>query len=127
MKSELTLLIADRNAHVRNFLKRELQAEGWRVLLAHSGREVLELAFRHEHIDLLIIDPDLPGVSEATLFAKLQDRIPPLPTVIHAFAREAGELKMLPADCIFVEKRANSVDHLKQLVADMLKAGTVSF
>ncbi len=78
------LLIADRNPHIRNFLKREMQAEGYNVQLAKNGREVLNLIYSPAPIDLLIIDLDLPGASELNLLKCLEDRIPELPFVIHS-------------------------------------------
>ena len=50
------ILIADRNRHVRDFLRRELHAEGYRIEVARDGREVLNHLQGHEPPDLLILD-----------------------------------------------------------------------
>jgi len=60
---QFTILISDRNHNVREFLKREMMAEGYRVRLAKNGREILEWAYHHESIDLAILDLDLPDAS----------------------------------------------------------------
>jgi DNA-binding response OmpR family regulator len=41
VEKEFKILIADRNQHVREFLKRELMAEGYRVGLAKMSRKFL--------------------------------------------------------------------------------------
>ena len=64
MKDQFTILIADRNSHVRKFLQREMTAAGYRVRLAENAGEVLKCAFRHEPLDLVILDPDLPGAED---------------------------------------------------------------
>lgn len=62
MGRQFTILISDRNRNVREFLKCEMMTEGYRVRLAKSGREVLELACNDESIDLAILDLDLPSL-----------------------------------------------------------------
>ncbi|MCD6304756.1 MAG: response regulator [Deltaproteobacteria bacterium] len=115
-----TILIADRNPHVREFLGRELRAEGYEVRLAKNGREVLRWIYHYEPLDLVILDPDLPDASDGPLLEKLNDRIPALPVVVHAFgiddaASYAGSLPV-----VFVEKAGNSIENLKKVVAEML-------
>ena len=83
MEKEFKILVADRNQHVREFLKRELKAEGYRVWLAKNVQEVLKKVYHSETLDLLILDPDLPGTDKLSLLKKLQNRIPALPVVVH--------------------------------------------
>ena len=63
MKENFTLLIADRNRNIREFLQRELITDGYRVLLACDGRQVLKI-IDNEAPDLLIIDLDIPYADE---------------------------------------------------------------
>ena len=88
MKEGFTILIADRNPHVRDFLRREMVSEGYRVRLARNGQEVLKSVLDDEPPDLLILDLDLPDVSDMTLLQRVQERIPTLPIVIHTFFTE---------------------------------------
>ena len=117
-----TILIADRNAHVRGFLKRELTAEGYDVRVAKCGREVLKWAYRLASLDLIILDLDLPDVDEQSLFRTLQDRIPILPIVIHSFQPNGLKSSFNYEYCVFVEKRGNSIDRLKKVVNDILSS-----
>lgn len=115
-----TILIADRNPNVREFLKREMTAEGYRVRLAKNGREVLRWIYHYEPLDLVILDPDLPDASDAPLLEKLNDRIPSLPVVVHTFSTDYHASKDDSLPVTFVEKEGNSIEDLKRIVADML-------
>jgi len=120
VKNNFTLLIADRNPHVRMFLQREMTAAGYRVRLADNGHEVLKWAFQGEPLDLIILDPDLPDADEAHVFEHLLGRIPVLPVVVHTYPSEYRNDSKGMNDVIFVEKRGSSVERLKQVVRETL-------
>ena len=115
-----SILIADRNPHVRRLLERELKADGYQVRVADNGREVLEWAYRLQPLDLIILDLDLPDIDEQTLFGNLQDRIPALPIIIHSFQPEGIKLSVNYRHVVFVEKGENSIENLKKAVSDIL-------
>jgi len=120
MKEKFTILITDRNRHVRDFLRREMIGEGFKVRLAKNAREVLEWVYHHDLVDLLILDPDLPNVGERAMMERLNDRVPPLPVVVHSFLsdNETSLDSLHPA--AFVEKRGNSIERLKEVVFEIL-------
>jgi DNA-binding NtrC family response regulator len=120
MKEEFNIIIADRNPHVREYLKREMIAEGYRVRLAKTGREVIKWVYHHEPVDLLILDPDLPDTNIISLFENLQNRIPALPVVVHAFLADSADFTMGSLEVVFVEKSGSSVERLKHAVAHIL-------
>jgi len=67
-----TLLLAEDDAAVRRLIRRTLESRGYRVLVAQSGSEALEVAERHaERIALLITDVIMPGLGGADLAAQL--------------------------------------------------------
>jgi len=113
-------LIADRNPNVREFLKREMMAKGYRVRLAKDSREVLKWVFSRAPLDLLILDPDLPGTEETELFKQISDRIPQLPVVIHSFQGDYAHYPETLSTAVFVEKQGNSIEYLKKVVSEML-------
>jgi DNA-binding NtrC family response regulator len=115
-----SILIADRNPHVRRLLERELKADGYQVRVADNGREVLEWAYRLQPLDLIILDLDLPDIDEQTLFGNLQDRIPVLPIIIHSFQPAGIKLSVNYRHVVFVEKGENSIENLKKAVSDIL-------
>ena len=115
-----SILIADRNPHVRRLLERELKADGYQVRVADNGREVLKWAYRLQPLNLIILDLDLPDIDEQTLFGNLQDRIPALPIIIHSFQPDGMKLSVYYRHAVFVEKEENSIEKLKKAVSDIL-------
>lgn len=119
MKKDITILIADRNPHVRKFLQREMTAAGYRVQLADTAREVLKRAFHREPLDLVILDPALADADESHMLHHLLNRVPTLP-VVHTYASEYGDAFKDMEELFFVEKGGSSVKRLKQVVYDIL-------
>jgi len=114
------ILIADRNRHVRDFLRRELSAEGYRVEVARDGREVLGRIHGDDPPQLLILDLEIPYLDEPEVCARLQDRQPPLPVVIHTFLPESPTNLTLPIAAVFLEKKGDT-DQLKAVVAEVIE------
>ena len=121
VRAPFTILIADRNRYVREFLRRELTGDGYQVILAKSAQEILELMGDMTHADLLILDLDVPGVKNLSLLEKAEDRIPPLPVVVHAFSSDERDSSTLSSTAVFVEKTGNNIDQLKRVVMNMLE------
>jgi DNA-binding NtrC family response regulator len=121
VEKKFTLLIADRNRNVREFLKRELIAEGYGVKVARNGQEILKWAYHREPLDLLILDVDLSDASEIPVLEILADRIPVLPVVVHSFSSDYRNNLSYPGISAFVEKSGNSVEQLKRVVFNVLR------
>jgi len=120
MMKIFNLLIADRNPHIRNFLKREMEAEGYHVQLAKNAREVLNVIYSSEPIDLAIVDLDLPGANELNLLRCLEDRIPVLPFVIHSYVSDYRETSSNFRAATIVPKQGSSSETLKDVIKDLL-------
>ena len=123
MNERYTILIADRNSHVRMFLMRELMTEGYRVQLAATAENVLKIVYAQRKIDLVILDPDLPGIEAGSMLEKLTDRIPVLPVVLHTHRQhdEPG-LSITHPWVTVVEKAGDSVERIKEIVGTLLSA-----
>ncbi len=115
-KKIVNLLIADRNAHIREFLKREMTLEGYTVYLADNGDAVMKRIHTGEGIDLLIIDPEIPRCEELALMKRLGSLIPPLPIILHISPTSVDWLCDLPNGAAVVEKGGNSIEALKRAV-----------
>jgi len=120
MGDEFVILIADRNRHVREFLRRELMAEGYRVQVAKDGREVMMIIEGSDPPDLLILDLDAPYVGGSMILERLRIRNPPLPVVVHAFPTDYTGSLSEPRVAAFVEKSGDT-DRLKAVVTDVLR------
>jgi DNA-binding NtrC family response regulator len=122
MEKEFNLLIVDRNPHIRNFLKREFQSEGYTVQLAKNSREFVNIIYGSTPIDLVIIDPDFPDASQLNLFKSIEDRVPALPLVIHSDLNNYLESTSHASKAAFVPKQGSSSESLKEVVWSLLKA-----
>jgi len=113
------ILIADRNRHVRDLLRRELTAEGYLVEVAKDGREVLDRIDGEAPPHLLILDLEIPYLEEPALWAGLKDRQPPLPVLIHTFSPEYPTHLAPPVVVAYLEKKGDT-DQLKAVVAEVI-------
>jgi two-component system, response regulator, stage 0 sporulation protein F len=66
-----TILLADDKKNIRQFCQRELEEEGYRVLLACDGTEVLRM-FRQEYPDLVILDICMPSLNGLETIERIQ-------------------------------------------------------
>jgi DNA-binding NtrC family response regulator len=117
VEQEFTILIADRNRHVREFLLRELTADGYKVKLARSGEETLKTVYDQQPLHLVILDPDFADRSDT--LEKIQDRIPAIPVVVHTLSPERLEGLWLSEAVTIVEKNGNSIVGLKEVVSSL--------
>ena len=114
------ILIADRNPHVRTYLKRELLARGYRVLLARACQEVIAEIEGVRRVDILILDPDLPGADAGGLFQKLKAYLPKIPVILHTLEHRRKEDFDLQPGWLLVEKKADSVEQLQAALHKVL-------
>jgi DNA-binding NtrC family response regulator len=76
-----TILIADDERNIRNGLQIALEDEGYEVLLAADGNEAWALITKN-HVDLLISDLRMPGLSGQDLLKKITSSYPMMPVII---------------------------------------------
>lgn len=114
------ILLADRNRHVRKYLERELAGEGYQVILAGEGRELLQLLARQGPFKVLVLDPDIPSyLPTLELLKLLHCQHPAVPIVIHTFLPEDGIYAEIPGVEVCVEK-SEDVTLLKKVIADLI-------
>jgi DNA-binding response OmpR family regulator len=120
MPNGFTVLITDRNRHVRNFLHRELIAEGYQVEVAADGRDLLRKISKADPPDLLILDLEIPYSGGPEMLKRLRRVNSGLPVIIHAFATEDASHPAVQRTAAFVEKMGNT-DRLKVAVLEVLR------
>lgn len=121
MNGKHTILIGDRNRHIREFLMREMGAEGYRIRLAKNAREVIQWIYSPEPLDVVILDLDMPDMEVLNILEELENRLPTLPLIIHTFRTDYAEQSKVMAMATFVEKSGNSIDDLKKVVHQVLR------
>lgn len=119
-ENKITILITERNPHVREFIKREIALEGYDVRVAENGREMLKWVYGNKLLDLLIFDPDLPDMDVPFVLDQIQDRVPRLPVIFHTFSSDNDPYSKYYKDAVFIEKKGSSIDELKQAIKEML-------
>lgn len=119
MERKFTILIADQNRRVRQFLGREFVSEGYRVLVAEDGHELSRIIEQNDGLDLLVLDDEILALKECRVHEQLENRIPPLPFVIHSFSPECVDSNLVGASAALVEKNAN-IEELKRAVRRVL-------
>ena len=120
MKENFTLLIADRNRNIREFLQRELVTDGYRVLLACDGRQVVKI-IEKEAPDLLIVDFDIPYADELRVFEQLQDEHQLIPLLVHTLPPGDTTNSFIQRAAGFVEKDGNNITNLKDTITQVLR------
>jgi DNA-binding response OmpR family regulator len=81
-----TLLIVDDDLSLQRLYKEEFEGDGYRVLLASSGVEALELA-RTRTVDLVIMDirlDDLGALDGLTTMRRILERDPRVPVILNS-------------------------------------------
>jgi DNA-binding NtrC family response regulator len=79
--SRKSILIVDDDKDLRSILGDILADEGYQIVLADSGEQALERLER-QHVNLVLTDLKMPGMSGQQLFEACSRRYPTLPVVI---------------------------------------------
>jgi nitrogen-specific signal transduction histidine kinase/CheY-like chemotaxis protein len=109
--TERVLLVED-EAVVRGVVERTLQRAGYRVVVATSGDEALELTHADRQFDLLITDIVMPGLNGWELGKRLVERCPGLPVLYISGYTEDVILDVDARGAAFLQKPFLPVDLL---------------
>ncbi len=118
MEREITILVADPNRRVRQFLRREFGSEGYRVLVAENGDALSRMIRESDGLDLLILDDAMLALNQSEVNEQLENRIPPLPFILHSFSPESAASSLTGAAAL-VEK-SGDIEELKRAVHRVL-------
>lgn len=116
-----TVLIADDNRNIREYCRRELEDDGYRVIVARDGGEALRLTTGF-HPDLVILDIAMPGIDGLETLARIRTTQPDLPVVFFTSFDDVctrDERSWSATAC--VEKRVDLTE-LKRVVAAALRS-----
>lgn len=75
-----TVLFVDDNRNIREFCRRELEAEGYRVVLAADGREAIRAVGR-ETPDAIILDLCMPTMHGLEVIEHIREVAPSVPVI----------------------------------------------
>ena len=81
MRPKKTILCVDDSEHSNSVRKFMLETRGYRVLIAHSGREAMEM-FHDNCVDLVLSDLMMPDMNGAELVRQLKASNPDTPAIL---------------------------------------------
>jgi DNA-binding NtrC family response regulator len=111
------IMVTDINHHVRNFLQRELEKEGYTVCNIKTGVMAYEYIFSSAPLALIILDPEIFHPFDQTLIGKIVHRRSALQIIIHAYADSIDGMKA-DNNIWLVEKSGQSIGSLKAIISN---------
>jgi DNA-binding NtrC family response regulator len=118
MIKPLHILITDLNHNVQDFLTREFKKEGCVIYNAENTIEAQKYIYGANQLDIVILDPELPDLFEQPLLEEIQDRLPPVPVIVHTY-KELFDDMTKDDNIYFVEKNARSIKLLKEKIIEI--------
>ena len=101
------IMFVDDDDYMRALTELVLTAEGYRVVLARSGFEAMELMGRlGENVALVILDYVMPVMNGSQVLAALRRIVPEMPVIITSgFTEDSGLRELLEREkCGFIPK-----------------------
>ena len=117
-----TVLLADDNAHIRDYCRAALEEEGYRVVVACDGAEALQ-ACDEAHPDLAVLDICMPRMSGLDALERLRSTAPELPVILFtAFDDDClrDERGRLATACV---EKSEDLTELKRTIDRLLDRG----
>jgi CheY-like chemotaxis protein len=75
-----TILFVDDNRNIREFCRRELEAEGYQVAMAADGTEAIR-AVRRETPDAIVLDLRMPAMDGFEVIEQIRESAPSVPVI----------------------------------------------
>jgi PAS domain S-box-containing protein len=119
--AQFTLLVAEDDDAARSVVQRMLLRAGYRVLVVPDGQQALELLDDERHVDLVVTDVIMPGLSGPQLAMRIRERYPRMPVLfMSGYTADAiDELGELAADRVLISKPFSG-QLLVSKIADLL-------
>ncbi len=124
MSNERVILIAERNPHIRDLVKRELISVGHYVFTVENTSQLKNWMYMRRAPDVLILDPDLPGGEKQNMWDLLAP-YPQMRIIIHSLVKETDIDSARRRRMVFVEKNGNSITCLKQWIDSFNRQGAL--
>lgn len=114
------ILLADDDAATRDFVRRALEGDGHRVVVAADGVEALEQVSAAA-FDLLVSDLDMPGLDGITLAGRATAAAPQLAVLLMSgFSGELTRSKDVGAARLAVLTKPFTLEQLRSTVRGLL-------
>ncbi|MFT5701785.1 MAG: DNA-binding NtrC family response regulator [Desulforhopalus sp.] len=116
-KSTCRIVVTDTNHHVRDFIRRELEKEGYTVTCVSNPIEAYNSICDTTSLDIIILDPDLISPYGQSFLTQFLERTPSTHIIIHTFDKYIY-IPKTDDKIHIVEKTATSIDPLKEIIEE---------
>lgn len=106
-RSEKRILIAERNRHVRDFIRRELASRDYLVRGACNSDEVFAMLGSPQPPDLIILAMDTPNTGSAGLLERIAADHPRTPVILYVYREETADKAVTQLAAGIVEKNGD--------------------
>lgn len=114
-----TLLIVDDEKNIKTLYREVFEKEGYKILLASTGKECLEQCKKHK-IDLVILDIRLPDMDGMEVLGKLSaEKDVPRVILNSAYAGYENNVNIWLAEAYLI--KSSDLTELKNTVKDILE------
>jgi DNA-binding response OmpR family regulator len=122
-----SVLVVDDDPGIRDFTRRVLEKEGFRVTTATDGAEALEL-MRQQPRDIVLLDLQMPNLDGAATLKKIRQQWGLLPVIIQTGYPE-GELMSRALECspFTLLSKPCPIDRLVATVRGVVQQSETSF
>jgi DNA-binding NtrC family response regulator len=117
-----TILVVDDDKNLRRLYKAELEAEGYRVLLAENGRRACEL-IPTEHIDIVVLDIRMPEMDGLEAMGRILKERQDMPVILNtAYSSYLENFSSWAAEGYLI--KSADMEPLKQKIREALSSRT---
>lgn len=113
------ILFADNERSIRQFVKQELEAEGYGVVLTEDGTELLELLDRFV-VDAVILDEHMPRCSGLEAAKSVKQRHADLPIILFTADADYEQYKSPFVDAAVI--KSADLGELKAVIGELIGA-----
>jgi DNA-binding response OmpR family regulator len=117
------ILFADNERGIRQYIKQELEAEGYDVVLTEDGTDALDL-MRQFVVDVVILDEHMPRCSGRDAARSIKQHHPDLPVILFTADTDYERFKSRSIDMAII--KSADLGQLKAAIAKLLKTGNDS-
>jgi len=114
-----TILIVDDDKNLRRLYKDELEAEGYRIVMATNGRQAIDIV-SWEKPDLIVMDIRMPEIDGLEAMVRILREHGELPVILNtAYASYQDDFLAWAADGYLV--KSSDLEPLKYKIREVLK------
>lgn len=114
-----TILVVDDDKNLRRLYKEELEAEGYRIVLATNGRQALDFVFR-EKPDLIIMDIRMPEMDGLEAMVRILREHGQMPVILNtAYSSYQDNFLTWAADGYMI--KSSELEPLKEKIKEVLQ------